>query len=307
MNIVRKNNATFFLFVNAFLWGSSYVWSKMLLGYLPRFSILFLCSLGGMISTTLIYGRFMKSIDRNTIFPSIIISLFSVASNTFCMFALQYTGSSNTAFIVQTSVIITPIIMALIHKKKPESRIMVSAVTALLGVFLLTCNVTTFHLNVGDLLALGNAVFFSIHLASLKVYSKNLKPAQFTVIFHIVNTVAFLILAVFFEIRNIELQNLLTPVFAVLIIVSTLVTVLTILIQSSAIKFVIPEKAVLIYTFEPVTAFILAYLFIGEKLEGIKTTAGFLFILFSVLYSVWKPKAERRSIEIKGAEEMLLE
>jgi len=119
-----------FLFLNGILWGSSYVWSKMLLSYLPRFTILFLSSLGGLIAIIILYFRSLSQIKTETILPSIAISFFSIISNTFFILALQYTSSFNTAFIVQLSVIITPLIIAIYEKKLPEKGVIVGAIGA---------------------------------------------------------------------------------------------------------------------------------------------------------------------------------
>lgn len=299
MGFIKKSNAPVFLFLNAFLWGSSYVWSKMLLEYLPRFSILFICSLGGLVSTLAIFYRSIRTIDRSALLPSIITSIFSILSNTFFMFALQYTSSSNTAFIVQTSVILTPLIMAVIEKKMPGGKIILSAFVAMCGLFLLTCDFKSFRLNTGDLLALGNAVFFSIFLASLNVNSKKVNPVHFTFIHHSLNTVVFLCMSLLMESPLINLQKLHSPIFGLLIAASMSVSVITVLVQSAAIKFVRPEKATLIYTFEPVTALLLAFVFIGEQLNGAKSVIGCVLILLSVIYSLYRPKAKRRNAEAK--------
>ncbi len=290
MGFVKKNNASFLLFINAVLWGSSYVWYKMLLSYLPRFSILFLCSLGGLISIALIFRTSIKQINQNIILPSIITSSFSILSNAFCMLALQYTGSSNTAFIVQTTVIFTPLIMSLYERKLPGRKIIFSALTALIGLFLLTFKFDEFNLDFGILLALGNAIFFSLFLSCQKINSQKIDPVQFTFIHYITNTIAFSVIAFFIELPSIKVDKLFSPIFAVLIAVSMFITVATVLIQSTAIKFVRPEKATLLYTLEPVTTLIIGFIIIGEKLNGIHAAIGCILIIISVLWSVYKPK-----------------
>jgi len=290
MNIISKKNAKAFLFLNAFLWGSSYVWSKMLLSYLPQFTILFFSSLGGLLTISLLYYQKIKTIKKESILLCIFISSFSIVSNTFFMFALQYTNSYNAAFIVQLSVVITPLIIVGFNKRLPEGRVIVSAIGALTGIFLLNFDFKGFHFNIGDILALGNAVFFSIYLASLKINSKSIDPVHFTFIQHAVNTPVYLLLAILLETRNIIFAKLKSETFVILITVSIIVTVFTILIQSSAIRHVQAEKAVLIYTIEPVTAMILGFFFLNEKPEGFGAVAGCILIIFSIMVSLYKPQ-----------------
>lgn len=307
MRLVHKNNATVFLFLNAFLWGSSYVWSKMLLGYLPRFSILSICSFGGLIATLILFYPSIRTINIHTAALSIGVTMFSVLSNTFFMLALQHTSSSNAAFIVQLSVIITPLIMALAEKRVPAKRGVLSALIAVLGLFMLTCNIRNFHLNIGDLFALGNALFFSLFLVSLNMISKKVNPVQFTIVHHATNTIFFLVMAGLLEVNLISFEKLRSPVFALLIGASICVTVITVLVQSTTIRFVRPEKATLVYTFEPVTAMFLAFIFIGEKFNGIGPVIGCALIILSVFYSLYRPKAKQQSVKSGAASKPVLE
>ncbi|MCX7711284.1 MAG: DMT family transporter [Clostridia bacterium] len=287
MSFIKKSNAAYLLLLNAVLWGSSYVWSKMLLEYLPRFSILFLCSLGGLVSTLLIYYPQLRTISLKAIGRSAGISVFSIISNTFFILALQFTSSSNAAFIVQMSVVFTPFLMAAIEKKRPEGKSVLSILVAILGLFLLTCDLNNFCLKLGDLFALGNALFFSVFLTCQKVHSEKLNPVHFSMIHHAINTAGFLTLMLIVESTSIRNLKNINSQFLLLISMSILITILTILIQSAAIKFVRPEKAALIYTIEPVAALVLAGIFIGEKLEGPSAVIGCGLILLSVIYSLY--------------------
>jgi drug/metabolite transporter (DMT)-like permease len=290
MDIIKKNNASIFLFVNAILWGSSYVWSKMLLGYMPRFSILFLCSLGGLFTIEILFYSSIKKIKLQIILPCILISSFSIISNTFFMYALQYTSSSNTAFIVQMSVVITPLLMAIVDKKFPQGKTIAGAIVALSGLYLLTWDFTSFTLHIGDLLALGNALFFSLFLVGLNISFRKIDPIHFTFIHYATNTTAFLLLAGILEMSKINFNALKSTTFSGLIAASIFASVVTILFQTTSIKFVRPEKAALIYTFEPITTLILGFAILGEGLNGIKALTGCILIITAVVISLYSPR-----------------
>ena len=306
MGFIKKGNAQFYLLFNALLWGSSYVWSKMLLGYLPRFSILSVCSLGSLITTVIMFYPSLKTIKPGAILSSAAISILSILSNTFFMFSLQYTSSSNTAFIVQMSVILTPVIMAVIEKRMPDRKICIGAVTAMAGMFILTCDFSDFSMNPGDLLALGNALFFSLFLTALKFSSKRTDPVHFSIIHHGTNSIAFIAMAVFFEASLVDPGRLGSLTFAALILASIFVASATALVQSSAIKYIRPERATIIYTFEPVAALMLAAVFIGERLDGVKSAAGFVLILASVIISVYSPRVFNNKYLLKNNKIILI-
>jgi len=300
MNYLKRTNPSILLYVNAFLWGTSYIWSKMLLEYLPRFFILFMGSLGGLITTTIFFYPALKKINKSAAIPSMLISGFSVISNIMSMLALENTKSSSAAFIVQLSVVITPLLMAILERKIPGIKISVSIFVALAGIFMLTCDFNTFTFNIGDLYALGNAFFFSLFLIGQKLCAKKVETVHFMFIYHLTCTVAFFSLAIVFDHSYIDFDRLVTPVFIALAFASIFVSVVTILLQNMALKHLRPEKATLIYTLEPVTTLILGYILLGERLTGIRPVVGCLLILISVFFSTFRMETEDEDLEACG-------
>ena len=177
--------------------------------------------------------------------------------------------------------------MSMYRKKLPGGRVVFSAITALAGLLLLTCDFKSLSFQSGDLFALCNAVFFSLYLVALKIYSGKTDPVQFTFVQHVAGTVVFLFMALFFEMRQVAVSSVDITGYAILIL-SIAISVSTILIQSSAIKYVKPEKATVIYTLEPVTAAVLAYILSGEKPADLSAIAGCILILFAVAGSVYR-------------------
>jgi len=287
MSIINEKTAVAFTVLNAVLWGSSYIWSKMLLGALPYFTILFFYSVGGLIMLSAIFMKQIKSISKKTAILGIAIGGLSILSNFFCMLSLSSTKSSNTAFIVQMSVILTPLLMSAAKRKMPDKMTVISAFTALTGVFLLTFDFSSLKFNIGDFFALVNALFFSLYLVALRIFTEGTDPVQFTFMQHAASTVAFFGLMLAFENGGTEIRSIDLPVAGVLVL-SVLISVSTILFQSKAIKYVRPEKAAVIYTIEPVAAAVLAYFIIGEKMSGFKTVAGSFLILAALLMEAMK-------------------
>lgn len=289
MKIITRNNAQVFLLLNALFWGSSYIWQKMLLSFLPSFSILFICAVIGLAATYLIFRKQLNNFSKKAVIISTLISLVSVISNTFCMLALKRTSGSNTAFIVQLSIVITPIIMAILEKKSPSAKTIVLAISAMAGIYLITCAGKGLNINLGDIFALCNAIFFSLFLALQKKFSQIINPIQFTFVQHATNLVMFFGLAMIFEAGSITFSNALSPIFFLLIGLNAMVTIFTALFQSSAIKYVRPENATILYAFEPVTTALLGAILLGEHFSGIASIIGCVVILLTVIVSAVKP------------------
>lgn len=285
MKIITGNNAQFFLLLNAIFWGSSYIWQKMLLSFLPSFTILFICAALSLAATFLIFRKRLNNFSKKVIAISTLISLVSVISNTFCMLALKRTSGSNTAFIVQLSIVITPVIMAVLEKKSPSAKTVLLALSAMLGIYLITCAGKGLNINTGDVFALCNAIFFSLFIALQNKFSQVVNPIQFTFIQHSTNLVMFFVLALVFEAGGITFTNMLNPLFFLLIGLNAMVTIFTSLFQSSAIKYVRPESATILYAFEPVTTALLGAVLLGEHFTGIASVIGCVVILLTVIIS----------------------
>ncbi|PYG87814.1 threonine/homoserine efflux transporter RhtA [Ruminiclostridium sufflavum DSM 19573] len=308
MKIITKANAHYFLLLNALFWGSSYIWSKMLLNLLPPFFIMFICSILGLTATVLIFKKQLKGFTAKGIVLCILISLVSVASNTSCMLALTRTSSANTAFIVQLSIVFTPVIMAIMDKKAPKPKAIICALLAIAGVYMITFSGNGIRINTGDILALCNAVCFSLYIALQNKFSREVNPVQFTFFQHAVNLAAFLLLALIFESGAISVSKALKPIFPVLILLNSFVIVFTSLSQSSAIKYVRPESATILYSFEPVTTALLGTLLLKESLAGIPAAAGCVIILSAVIISALKaPRKFKKGMLRKYIYELLLQ
>ncbi len=289
MKIITKANAQFILLLNALFWGSSYIWSKMLLKLLPPFFILFICSILGLLITVALFKKHLTTFNKRNIAICMLISLVSVASNTFCMLALTRTSSANTAFIVQLSIIITPIIMSILDRKAPGPKIIISSLIAMGGIYLITCYGKGLQVNSGDIFALCNAVCFSLYIALQNKFLHEVNPIQFTFFQHATNFAAFLSLTLIFEARSVSFWNALSPLFFILIGLNAVVIIFTSLFQSSAIKYVRPENATILYSFEPVTTALLGAIILGEQFTGIHAIVGCFIILFAVIISSIKP------------------
>ncbi len=290
MRIITIKNAQFFLLLNAIFWGSSYIWSKMLLSFLPSFSILSICAAISLAATFAIFRKQLNNFSKKVIITSALISLVSVISNTFCMLALKRTSGSNTAFIVQLSIVITPVIMAILEKKHPTARTILLALSAIVGIYLITCAGKGFNINTGDIFALCNALFFSMFIALQNKFSHLINPVQFTFIQHLTNLLMFFVLALIFETGSINFGNILNPMFFLLIGLNSAVTIFTALFQSSAIKYVRPESATIIYAFEPVITALLGAVLLGERFTGITSYIGCAIILLTVIVSAIQPR-----------------
>jgi drug/metabolite transporter (DMT)-like permease len=286
----KKRNAEALLVINAVIWGSSYVLNKILLRSLPMFTVLFLFSLGGFLFSFLFFRKVVKGVDKKTV-----LRILSVLSNIFCMLSLKRNDSSVTAFVVQSSVVITPFLVSFYEKRKPEKVRILNALVAFSGIFLITVRFEDFQFNFNILFALANTLFFSLYLVGQKVLAPSVDSKQFLLVHYLFCSLVFTGPAIleYVRIRNsLSLVSLLP-----LVLVCTFFAVFPVIAQTFALVFIKPEKAALIYALEPVTALITAALFTGERPDSIKTLAGLFLIFLSLIKGSVSPKASTASME----------
>jgi drug/metabolite transporter (DMT)-like permease len=77
---------------------------------------------------------------------------------------LRYTTPSKSAFITGLSVVLVPLLAALVERRPPRAIEVSGVALATLGMALLTLDFTSFTMGYGDLLTLGCAAAFAIHI-----------------------------------------------------------------------------------------------------------------------------------------------
>lgn len=104
----------------------------------------------------------------------------------FAGYALQTAGlaattASNSALITGLYVVFTPLLAALFRRRPPSGWVLTAAVGAFIGIFLLT-GTDGFSLSQGDLLTVGCAVAFALHIIALARYAMQHPVVPFTTV-----------------------------------------------------------------------------------------------------------------------------
>lgn len=94
---------------------------------------------------------------------------------------LAVTTASNSALITGLYVVLTPLLAALFRRRPPSSWVLTAAVAAFIGIFLLT-NTDGLALTPGDLLTLGCAIAFALHIIALARYAVHHPVVPFTTV-----------------------------------------------------------------------------------------------------------------------------
>lgn len=188
----------------------------------------------------------------------------------FCLFmgfttqslALKLTTVANNAFLSALNVIFTPYFLWFIYKKHPGKKIFMASLLALIAVGFLTLNSAGLALNLGTVLSLVDAVFFSLHL----IFSSRMKGSSVKLItfiqFSVTAGLAFL--ACFLSGARIAFH---TPLEIGLLVYLTLFsTIMCYVLQIYGIKRLPASLAAIILTSEAMFATFFASIFLHEAL-----------------------------------------
>jgi drug/metabolite transporter (DMT)-like permease len=198
---------------------------------------------------------------------------------------LKFTSASKAGFITGLYVPLVPLIGGLLHQKLPQISEQVGIVLAVIGTILLTAQKDILNIAGGDLLVAGCALAFACHIVILGRFAPESNLGVLTVAQ--IATGAVLGAATFWWVEPVRLHWSIN-VWVALAITSLLATALAFFIQTWAQRWSSPTRTVLIFSLEPVFAWVTSYLVAGEVLSH-RGMAGAALILAGILVVELKP------------------
>ncbi len=197
---------------------------------------------------------------------------------------LRTTPAAKAGFITGLSVILVPLLGALLWQERPSLAARVGVGSATGGLMLLTLG-PNLSVAWGDLIVLGCAFAFALHILAVGAFAPRIEPRLLTVIQ--VGTVA---LSSGLVSRAVEWPwpSLTRQVLGAALFTGVLATSLAFGVQSIAQRFTSATHTALIFSMEPVFAALSAYVLAGERL-GPRHWAGGGLILAGMLIAELGP------------------
>lgn len=282
------------LFVT-FGWGMSFMLTKYSLLHLQAFNLLATRFLAAFIIASVIFIKKMIKIDKKTILYGMGIGFVLFVSYAFQTVGLYYTTASKSAFITGFAVVLVPLMLAFINKKRLNIKSCVSAIIAFAGLALLTLNKSITDINIGDVYTFISSVLGAYYLILAGRYTVKVESITFAITQ--VFSVGFFSLVLSFVIEKPVITGD-RYTWASILILSIICTAGAMIIQMEAQKHTSPAHTALIFTAEPAFAGLFGFLFFKEML-GLKGIIGALLILLGMLMSEVDLKGILRVIERK--------
>ncbi|MDR2974560.1 MAG: DMT family transporter [Propionibacteriaceae bacterium] len=248
------------LLVMAVLWGSTFFSIKRLVTVLPPEDFLAVRYLMSTIVLVAVFHRQLR-MGWRTFGQGVCLGLLWAAAQLLQTIGLTSTPASISGFITGLYVVATPVLGFLVFRFRITAWVWLAVVLATAGLGVLTLRSSGSGLGLGELLTLGSALIFALHILLLGRWSTPTKAGPLTCAQGIAMTVVFFIFAVPGGIQ--------VPTTAVnwiwMVYLAVFCGAITLLLQTWAQSHVEPSKAAVIMCSEPLWATLFAMAFGGER------------------------------------------
>ncbi|WP_395589263.1 DMT family transporter [Pseudomonas sp. TR47] len=214
----------------------------------------------------------------------------------FIAFAFQTSGlgqttPSNAGFITGLSVVLTPFFLFLINAERPSLKQAMGAFVALVGLGLLSLNGYAIHS--GDLLILGCAIFFAIHIVVLAKI--NFSSSSLVLAFIQLLVVGFLSLAWSVWAGEFSVPDTASSL-TVTLVVAVFGTALAYFVQTRAQAVLSAQKVALLLIFEPIFGAFFGYLLAGDRFTVMNITGAVMIISGMLVSELRLPRLRRKPL-----------
>ena len=281
----RKLKADLLLVSCTLIWGATFVLVKDALADASVFVFLALRFLLATAVLILMYGRELRTAGASGLRAGAIIGCCMFGGYAFQTAGLALTTPSKAAFITGFFVVLVPVLLAMFGSRRVPVWVWFGALSAFAGLYFLAVPASGLAaLNRGDLLVLGCALMFALHVISIGHYSVRYSAGALTLIQVSITTLLTILCVPLFAFIGAERPRVVwTPGLIVAVLATGIfATALAFSVQVWAQQYTSANHAAIIFALEPVFAGLTSYVFYHERL-GARSMAGAALILGGIL------------------------
>ncbi|HEY6253881.1 MAG TPA: DMT family transporter [Candidatus Angelobacter sp.] len=283
----RSLKAHILLVLMTLIWGSTFVLiKKALLSASPLLFNAVRMSLAAVL-LALFYRRQLSRFTRPALWAGGSVGVFLFLGYAFQTTGLHLTTPSKSAFLTGVSTVLVPLLLIIIWKAHINPWRAVGILIAFVGLSFMTVpsgrqGITDFaNVNLGDLLTIACAFGFAFQIILIGRASQRFPFEQMAVLQMATAALLTAIATPLLERPHLQLS---ATVVTAILVTGILGTAVAFTVQAWAQQFTPATHAALIFTLEPVFAWLTSFVALNERL-GIRAGAGALLILAGVLVS----------------------
>jgi len=299
---LSRSRVDLLLLLVAASWGSTYLVAKELVT--PR-SVIALLAVRMLLAAALLVAIVAARRARFTLaelYSGAILGALLAVVFAFETFGIAQTSATNAGLIISLTIVFTPILDAIISRRRLSGRFLLAAATAVIGVALLAGNGSVRPPTLGDLLVLLAAVVRAVHVTSMSKLDSRRPLDSFRL-----TTVQLAVCALLFSamslvsgesipqfLAGLDLGRGMLFVYLVLVC-----TVFAFLVQTWAVRRTSPSRVSLLLGTEPVWAAVVG-IAIAHDTVGV---AGYCGIVLILVGTGWGRSVEQRQRRLTQAPE----
>jgi drug/metabolite transporter (DMT)-like permease len=288
-----KTKSTLMLIILVTIWGATFPFEKMVLSHLSPFTLNFFRFLFADLLVLLLFFPTVKKDLKFVWKDGIILGTFMSAGYILQTWGLAYTTSSKSGFITALYIVLIPFFSLLIEKTRLNFVTLFALALATMGIYLSEMTGSVFNPNVGDLLTVGCAVAFAIHVVLTTGITKKLKDKHISLTFFQMGFVALANLPFYAFTFSKDVWHF--EDVALIAFVAIFASLMALIIQMKHQKNVGTVPSAFIYAGEPLSAAIFSYLLLRESFSRIQLI-GFSLIIFSAILTHLKATKEESEV-----------
>jgi len=281
---IYEYRADLLLLTVAVAWGITFLMVQEAIDSTPVYSFLFFRFALASLLMFFIAFKYFNEISNKTILYGVVLGTFLFSAFATQTFGLTYTKSSVVAFITGLNVVCVPFLAYFIFKDKVRKNVFIASLVAVVGLYLLTMS-GALSIGTGELLTLVCAFLFALHIIFTGKFSKEVN-VYLLVLFQLITvSILSLVFSLVFDTRTFTIDYN-YAFYKAVIVTAVFATVYAFLIQTYMQQFTTPTKTAIIFTMEPVSAAIFAYLTVQEILSTAQITGAVLIISATLIAEI---------------------
>ena len=283
MALNKRNISILMLVTAAFFWGSTFLFIKILINDLQVYTLMAGRSILASIVLYLIYRKiihfeFSSMLKNLSLWFFAVTAVIALALQTE---ALKYTTATNASFITALFIVFVPFIKFIVYKETVRKSLYIAIAVAILGLYIISIGFNLPHtFNRGDFLSVCCALFYAFYIVLLEKLSLKYSEGSLMFFYFALQFIISTVIAVPTEnITAIIHLNIFS--YANLFALAIIGSVVPYLLMARGQQYVKAQTASIIYNLEPVSATLLACLFLGENITVTKIVG--IVIIFAAL------------------------
>jgi len=270
----------------AFIWGTSFLLVKRALPEVtPLLYLAIRFAFAALILAIWFHRRIRLGFGKQEYYAGLRVGAVLMLGYVLQTVGLQTTTPSKSAFLTGLYIVLVPFVNSLVYRIRPRILEVAGALVAGIGMGLLSMQGETLSIARGDLLTIGCAVAFAFHIVLLGHWAPIVGFESLSLL-QIAGAAAVAVIATpLFEMPSIHWSPI---VIAAIVVGGLFATALAFVLQTWAQERMTPTRAAVIFSLEPVFAWIASWFFEGELLSA-RAAIGALLILAGILLVELKP------------------